>query len=179
MDTSDTRLQNLLFLLTAAPVGLGCIIVSDDTSSDTEAATEGPVTSGATEQTSGATDADTDTPATTAATEATTDDPTEGNDTTEGMDTTAGGSDTEGGSAICVTYGDFVTDCVDENSGVEAEAYCETLLVEYYNVGGEPCVVALEDFLACLSGLTCEEFNGVDPVCEAENAAIDAACPFK
>ena len=42
MDTRDTRFQNLLFLLSAAPIGLGCVITSDDT--DTEGATENPTT---------------------------------------------------------------------------------------------------------------------------------------
>lgn len=175
MEPKDNRIQNLMFLLSAAPLSVGCVIVTDDT--DTDAASTGEQqTSGSTEQTSGTTEQ-----ATSDGSGTGNDSTATGNDSTAGTgnDTTAGGTET-GGEGICSTYGDFVADCqMSEEYGLEARDLCNYLSGEYYNLGGADCQAAYEEFVVCLSSLTCDEFNGKDPVCEAEDAAIDAACPAK
>ncbi len=177
MDTRDTRVQNLLFLLSAAPIGLGCVITGDD--GETDAATTAATTNadtGETDPTAAAT-----TEQTTAMTTAMTGDTTEGPaDTTEGpADTTEGPGETTGGTEprICLTYGDQITECyMDEKAGAAATEYCAEILAAYEKTYGPDCVAAFEDYLACLSALTCEEFTGPDPVCEKEGTAIETAC---
>ena len=96
-----------------------------------------------------------------------------------GNETTAGGTET-GGSEGYSTYGDFVADCtMSEEYGLYGRDLCIYLSGEYFGLGGANCQAAYEEFVVCLSSLTCDDFNGKDPVCEAENAAIDAACPAK
>ncbi|MCX4240852.1 hypothetical protein [Paraliomyxa miuraensis] len=172
MDT-DNRVQNLLFLLSAAPIGLGCVIVSDDT--DTEAGTT--ATSSPTSTT-----ADTETPTTGGATEVATSEMTSGStasmDTTEGPeDTTAGEESTSGGgSAGCEAYADLVAECyMDPAAGEATLNYCIEQTA-YYEAYGAECLAAFEDFTACLSALTCDELTGADPVCEAEFEALNTTC---
>ncbi|MCA9650129.1 MAG: hypothetical protein H6712_35240 [Myxococcales bacterium] len=180
MDTKDTRIQNLLFLLSAAPLSVGCVIVSDDT--DTDAATTGQNTSGATEQTSGATEQATTDQMTSEGTGATGATSADGTATDDGMDgSTTSVDPTGGGSEICVTYGAHVTECfMSEEYGAEAQMYCEQLLQDYYDLAGADCVAAFEDYLACLNNLVCDDFV-MDPTpgCEKEDAAIDVACPVE
>lgn len=178
MDTKDTRVQNLLFLLSAAPIALGCVVTSDDT--DTDAATTSPTTSPTTGETdpTGATNPTTDA-MTTSQTSGTTEGPS---DTTEApADTTEGPADTTTGGVeipeVCVGYGEQVGVCyMDKESGIAAAEYCVELIQGYYDAYGAECVTAFEEFLACLSALTCEEFTGADPVCDAESMALDTAC---
>jgi hypothetical protein len=182
MDTSDTRVSNLLFLLTAAPLGLGCIITSDD--GDTDAATSTPATTNAT--TTGETDDPpaettvvpgdtTETPGTTSEelTSSTTETPA---DTTAGEDTTTGSVEVP---EACVTYGDQYLACImDEELTAAAIGYCAESLT-MYEAYGPDCLAAAIDVYACLSALPCEEF--ADPkvanmACMKQNTALEMAC---
>lgn len=185
MNKTDTRIQNLMFLLSAAPIAVGCVIVTDDT--DTDAATEGPNTSGATEQ---ATSADTE-QATGVATEGMDGTATEGMDgtATEGVDGTATEGNTTGGdfAQVCLDYHDQIELCDgSEELADEGLAYCEDLLDEYYMYGAD-CQAAFESFLACLNALDCDQITEVDetppdmdlPYCNDENLNIDVVCMFE
>jgi hypothetical protein len=180
MDTRDTRVSNLLFLLTAAPLGVACVITSDDTDTDvvtsstpatttTGAETDDPtagttVAPGETTETPGET---TETPAETTETPA---------DTTLGDDTTTGGVEVP---ESCATYGDQYLECVmDEESAAAAVADCSERLM-MYEAYGPDCLAAAEDVYACLSALTCEEFVDVKVsamACMKQNMALETAC---
>lgn len=41
---------------------------------------------------------------------------------------------------------------------------------------GPLCESAFEDFVVCLSNLTCVELMGMNPVCEPEIMAFEAVC---
>lgn len=124
----------------------------------------------------------------------TTDAPTgSGTDSATGTTTTGGAtsgstSSTTGGSTsstttggvdvppACQSYGDKVTECYDARVGMAAATYCGEKH-EYYSMNfGPMCVAALEDFMVCLSQLSCAEFTGPDPVCVAKSDALSAAC---
>ncbi len=170
----------MLFLLAAAPLSTGCIITTDD--GDTENAGTANATDNATgNATDNATGNATDDPTGNA-----TDDPT-GNatdDPTGAMDTTAGGMDTTAGEtedpppAICVTYADQVELCYDDVAGMTALDNC----IEYradYEAYGEDCLGVWEDYLACLSALTCEEFTDDMDDCPTEFEAVETTCVAK
>lgn len=175
MDTKEPRVQNLLFLLSAAPLGMGCIIVSDDTDTDATPTTVTPTsTPGETDDpTTATTDA-----MTTSATGETTETPSD----TTAADTTVGPSDTtsadtdEPPSAGCQAYADLVADCyMDQAAGDATLNYCNEQTT-YYEMYGPECLSAFEDFIACLSALSCEMLMGAEPVCEAELEAVDTTC---
>ena len=166
---SDTRVQNLLFLLAAAPLATsGCLLDGDENSdsdtdtnasgaNDTECASEGPHT--------------TDTPQ------------TDGEDGTssDGSDTDASATSEDGttgdGLGPCGTYGELVGYCYDDaDQGTAAAEYCYELYQAYYDAYGGGCQAAFVDYLACLSALDCETFTGPDPSCEKEFAVIEATC---
>ncbi len=177
MDTRDTRVQNLLFLLSAAPIGLGCVITGDD--GDTDAATSAATTNA----TSGETDPTAaTTPMTTAMTSSATGDSTgtPADSTGTPADSTGTPPETTGGPVvpeICTTYGDQITECyMDMRAGAAAAEYCAEVIAGYEAAYGAECVAAFEDFLACLSALTCDEFTGADPVCTEQSMAIETAC---
>jgi hypothetical protein len=182
MDTRDTRVSNLLFLLTAAPLGVACVITDDgDTDTIADTSTNPTTTNGTTAgETEGATAESTVTPPgeTTETPSETTETPSE---TTEGPgDTTAGSTDGGELPPICTTYGDQITECyMDEKAGASAAMYCGEVIAGYEKAYGAECVTAFEEFLACLSALTCEEFTGADPVCEEQNMALETACAAK
>lgn len=179
MDTRDTRFQNLLFLLSAAPIGLGCVITSDDTTSDTEAATENPTTGTPSTTTEAA---ETDTPMTTGMTSSTGPVADSGSsDTGPVADSGTAGTGPEpttGGDVppACAAYGDAVTLCYDAEAGASAASYCAEAFANYEMNYGAECVAAFEDWLACLSALTCEELTGADPVCADQSGALETAC---
>jgi hypothetical protein len=178
MDTRDTRVQNLLFLLSAAPLGLGCVIGGDG-ETDTEAATEAPTT-----ETPGTTESPgtTETPGDTTETPSdTTETPS---DTTETpSDTTVTPDDTTTGGATvpeaCVPYADLFTMCYDEKMGAAQAANCAELFANYEMYYTAECVTAYEEWLACISALTCDVLTGEDAFCEETDAAISAACVAK
>ena len=147
MDTRDTRVQNLLFLLMAAPLATGACIITDG-DDDTDGDDSNNQTS------SNETDAETDTPATDGESEGETDSPPD----------------------ACVQYSDLITECYNEKEGMAILDYCGEYIQYLYDTYGEGCVTAYEDYLACLSGLTCEMLMGPDPVCEDEEAALGEAC---
>jgi len=185
MITQHTRVQNMMFLMSLAPLSVGCVIVTDDgdTDANDDGGTANPTTTSGTPGTDG-TDGGTAMPGT---------DGTDGGTAMPGTgDETAGpgtGDETAGDETagtggepaeICVSYGDQVALCeMSKEYGAEATMYCDALLQDYYDLGGDACQMAFEDLLACLNALTCEEFVGEDPTCEAENAAIDKACPTR
>lgn len=176
MDTRDTRFQNLLFLLSAAPIGLGCVIAGDD--AETGVATENPTTENPTSTTE---TAETDTPMTTGMT-GSTGPVADSGSSGPGVDTGSSGPGAEtttGGGVIpesCSTYADLVTMCYDAKAGAAAASYCADAFTNYEANYGAECVAAFEDWLACLSALTCEEFTGADPVCEEQATALETAC---
>jgi hypothetical protein len=173
MDTRDTRFQNLIFLLSAAPIGMGCIITGADDVADTEAATSTPTTNDPTAGTTAT--QDTDTPMTEGMTSST--GPGVDSSTGPGVDSSTGG--TTDGIEIppaCATYGDAVTLCYDEDAGAAAAQYCAEEIALFEKYYGADCVTAYEEWLACLSALTCDEFMGKEPVCEPETAALEMNC---
>jgi hypothetical protein len=173
----DTRVQNLLFLLTAAPLGVGCVITGDDT--DTEGGTAGA--------TNGTTVADTEPPATdtgpamtgdmTSSTGPVADSGSSGPGVDSGS--SGPGPETTGGIEIpevCMGYGDKITECYDEKQGGEAAAYCAMALAGGEMYYGAECAMAISDWYACLSALTCKQLTGADPTCEMESMTIDETC---
>lgn len=178
MDTRDTRFQNLLFLLSAAPIGMGCVITGDDTG-ETEAATANPATTND-PQTGTTGGADTDDPPATGGMTGSTGPGVDSGSSGPGVDSETGV--TTGGTELppaCVTYAEAVTLCYDEKAGAAAGQYCAETIAYYEMMYGAECVTAFEDWLACLSALTCEEFTGKDPVCEEQSMALGTACGGK
>jgi hypothetical protein len=178
MDTRDTRFQNLLFLLSAAPIGMACVINGGD-DTDTEAATETPTTNNTTTGESTATP-DTDPPPM-----------TEGSSSGPGVDSSSGpGVDsstgpgmmtTTGGIEVppaCATYADAITLCYTEKDGAEAAQACAESFAYYEMNYGAECVTAFEEWLACLSALTCKELMGKE-VCVPEGMMLEMACAAK
>lgn len=176
MDTRDTRFQNLLFLLSAAPIGMGCIITGGDDTGETEAATANPTTNDP--QTGTTAGADTDDPPATGGMTGSTG-PVADSSTGPGADSETGV--TTGGIELppaCATYADAITNCYDDAAGAAAGQYCAETF-EYYEMNyGAECITAYEDWLACLSALTCEELMGKE-VCPDQGAALETACAAK
>ncbi len=162
-------------LLAAVP---GCKDSDTDTTTGNTTSTE-PASTGDTGGTSTANGTTGDTPtssgtgsATGSTGDATTGDATTGDSTTG--DSTTGGVETP---PACVSYGAKVTECYDMGAGVMAAKYCADALMNYEASYGPDCVQAYEEFLVCLSALSCAEFTGPDPVCVDQSDALDVACP--
>lgn len=176
MDTRDTRLQNLFFLLSAAPLGMGCIITGGD-DTDTEASpttTDTPSTTTetpGTETTPGETTigATTEEPVSTDDRAETTETPAE--TTMVAEDTTAGVDVPE----VCVPYGAAIEACF-AGYGETAVEECAQLHLDYAAYG-DACVAALEDYIVCLTALSCEDLE-MDPttVCVPEQDALGMVC---
>ena len=183
MDTRDTRVHNLLFLLSAAPLGVGCVITGgDDTDTaaettpnptdDTTAGAETPATDtgpGVTDD--GVTD---DTTTMTPADETTV---TAGDETITAGDETA----TTGGVEVppaCASYGDAIALCYDDKAGAAAAQYCAEEIAAFEMYYGAECVTAYEEWLACLSALTCKELM-METVCEPETMMLEMTCAKK
>jgi hypothetical protein len=174
MEMKDTRVQNLLFLLSAAPLSVGCVIAGDD-GSDTEAATDAPSTTGSPTTTD--TPATTDTPSDTTMGGGSTEGP--GGTTEAPADTTAGQEESSGGPAIpevCAAYGDLVGMCYTPEDGAYNAEVCAYAHAYYEMNYGADCVAAFEAEFACLSALSCELLMDEMPDCEAEHEATQTAC---
>jgi hypothetical protein len=76
----------------------------------------------------------------------------------------------------CVAYGDGVALCYDEMTGAAAATYCAETFAYYEMMYGAECVEAFEEYLACLSALTCEELTGMDSVCTQESMELASVC---
>lgn len=172
MDTRDINAQNLLFLLSAAPLSIGCVITTGDDSATSVTTTTGMTpTTGMTTTTS---EGETDPPATGATStglEGTTMSP--GDTTMTPGDTTAGTTGPAG--TLCEEYAGINADCYGKDY---YDPYLEacvdyTAMLEGLAIDG--CVPAYEDYLACLLALTCEEFMAED-ACMAEFDDFGAIC---
>jgi hypothetical protein len=177
MTIDQTTTNNLLFLLAAAPLGMGCIIVTDDVDDTTGADTGNSGTTAG----SATTDASTGPEPTSASGEGTGGSSggtggTDGTGSSSGAVDSTGNSDSTGGGAqVCADYGTTAITCLGEKYGGYAEYNCNFNL-DYYTNYAAACGAAYEDYIACLSALTCEEFMGVDR-CPEELAAFMTACP--
>jgi hypothetical protein len=172
MTTHHTHTNNLLFLLAAAPMGMGCIIVTDDGDDATGAGTSTNQTTGS--QTSDGTATDTGM-ATGQATG--TSDPTEGSDTAVVDSTATEGEDTTGGSGsnVCADYAALFEEC-RLSYGEYAEMYCNYTLAYLEEYSAE-CAMAYADFIGCLSALSCEEFEVGGRCGPALDAFLKLGCP--
>jgi len=164
-------------LLAAVP---GCKDSDTDTTTGNTTSTE-PGSTGDTGGTSTANGTTGDTPtgsgtgsATGSTGDATTGDATTGDATTG--DSTTGSTGGVEAPPACVSYGEKITECYNMDEGAKTVKYCADAFMSYEASYGPDCVQAFESWLACLSALDCAEFTGPDPICQAEQAAIDAAC---
>ncbi len=177
MDTKDTRVQNLLFLLSAAPLGMGCIITGGDDSATTDPATTTATATGT--DTGSATGSATDTPMTSGATDPQTTTAT-GADTTAGADETTAGADTTSGvesPPACVDYANLNGDCYGAEYVEESLTDCTDYYAYLMGEFGEDCIDRFNEQLACLSGLTCKEFMVEEPPpCPDETTSFEEAC---
>lgn len=174
MNTANTTTNNLLFLLAAAPLGMGCIIVTDD-GDDTTGADTGNQETG--NQTTSATSTGTDTtpPATDEGTDtgsgsSTAADTTEGLDTSDGADTTTGVL-----PSVCEEYAAHAIKCAIPYAEYFADSCYYNL--DYQEYTSAACGSAFLDYVACLSTLPCKELMGAAP-CDAElQQLIELGCP--
>jgi hypothetical protein len=97
---------------------------------------------------------------------------------TDGTTTTGEGSGTAGAMIpeVCIAYGDAIEVCFPGYGEYSAEL-CATYHTIYGMYYGADCVTAFEDWLVCLSALTCEELM-MDPgtICIPEQDAVDMVC---
>lgn len=167
--THSNHHSNLLFLLAAAPMGMGCIIVADD-GNDTTGAETGQ-TSGGTAGTDTGTDS---TPVTGEGSGS----GGSGDSTSRGESTGAdstGADSTGGGAGVCADYAGLATDCMlpyaeyIENNCNYNLAYLETYSAE--------CAMGYADFIGCLSMLSCEELMSDAPCMTELDAFLALGCP--
>ena len=168
MDMKDINSQNLLFLLSAAPLSLGCIITSGDDTATSISTTNGMTGSG-TGMTSGMTSG-----MSTGMTSGMSSGMADGSSTAS-VDTTS--ADTEGPVTYCEVYAELYGECYGENYIPDVVADCDAYTNDLYTMFGDKCVTLFEDLLACLSGLTCDEL-ALGEACTDEGAALEAACPL-
>jgi hypothetical protein len=161
-----------LLLLAATPIGLGCIIVSDDTA-DTTGVETGNLTSGQT-TTSGGTGTDT-TPVTSDGTGTSGSSSESSESGSSGADSTGADSTGGGGAEVCPAYADHAVKCMLPYSEYTLDSciYQQMSVETYY----PECAVLWEEYIACLSGLSCEELMGVERCPDQEGALIAMACP--
>jgi hypothetical protein len=150
----QTVTKNLMFLLAAAPIATGCVVVSDDTANDeTTGDGDGDPTTG---------DGDGD--------------PTTGDG--DGDPTTGDGDGdptTGDGDGGCNLYAMKLVECYGSLSYAEVLEECHESL-ELAGGGGALCVLAFEEYLVCLSELDCSEFVDPTEACKDETEAIEANC---
>lgn len=188
MPSYSIRLQNLMFLLSAAPLAIACPADGDDdtdasdggSSSSPTTTTTMSTTNGTTPGTTMTDDASADSGSaddSTSADTGTTDATSEGSQT-EATDDTSGDSDaTTGGlSPVCEAYAALITMCYTRREGVAAGDVCVEYLGYLYATYGAACLGAYEDLLVCLSALTCQEFTDPRPGCPDETLAAETAC---
>ncbi len=80
---------------------------------------------------------------------------------------------------VCQTYAQHYTECFPGSDASVAAQYCAMYLGygEYY---GAACIGAMEEVFACLSTVDCGAWESErTPICEAEYADLDAACPWQ
>lgn len=195
---ANERLSNLMFLLGLAPLAAGCS--GDDGGGDTGLTTASTMTtmttmSGTTATGDGSGDAGS------APTDASAEDGPE--PTTSPMDGTDGpgatddgpGTTDDGGtgepdcsdpempmnppSAACQAYTDLLNEC-DYRGTLSMEcidyynAYCQ-YESEAFGMVSPACATAYEDFLTCLSALTCEELE-TETACGTEGMTFETEC---
>jgi hypothetical protein len=174
--TNTTTTHDLLFLLAAAPLGLGCIIVTDDTD-DTAADTGNQTSTGSTSV------ADTGTDSTPVTDEGTgtgtgTGGTADSGESTRGESSSGGVDDsTTGGGAAgnCADYGAHAIECALPYSEY-AETNCDYYLEYNTSFSGE-CGTLYEEYLACLTALSCEELGGDAPCTAQFDALLELGCP--
>ncbi len=172
MDMKDINSQNLLFLLSAAPLSLGCIITSGDDTATSITDTNGVMTGSGTGMTSGMTGSGTGMP--TGMTSGMSSGMADGSSTAS-VDTTS--ADTDEPVTYCEVYAALYGECYGDNYIPDVVADCDAYTDELYTMFGEKCVTLFEDLLACLNGLTCDEL-ALGEACIDEDAALEAACPL-
>ena len=178
MTTTHTKSNNLLFLLAAAPMGMGCIIVADDTdettAADTGNQTSGQTTEALTETSSNPPPGTDEGPTTgTGSFDESTGTGSTGADVT-GPDST-GDETTGGGAAGCAAYGAAAIKC-EVPYAEYVEISCGYAL-EYNEMYSAECGVAYEEYVACLSELSCEELTGEAPCMTQLDALLALGCP--
>lgn len=162
----------MLFLLAAAPLGMGCPVtidildtdeVGDTDETDTDTSTDDEVgTESGTDTTDDTTDETTE-----ESTDETTDESTDETTDESTDDTSDTSTDTTGEENACEGFSTQVADCFD----LDPIQYYEDCVgnIEYGTQEyGPECGVAVEDYYACLSTLDCETL--------ADEAAIEVAC---
>ncbi|MCH9686925.1 MAG: hypothetical protein K0V04_36155 [Deltaproteobacteria bacterium] len=194
---NEDRSTNLMFLMTLAPLAVGCT-GGDTTTSSTFNPVPGGMTAAAmtttgmgtgggpagdpspdptTEGHSGAATVGTPPPA-----DSTGDSPppedTVGGET-DGLDCEPIPVDGEI-EPSCIAYGELLSECYYGGDWpqecIDAYAsYCQQFLGE----SDMACAAALIDYNVCLSQLTCEQLMGKEPQCEAQATAFEAACPLR
>ena len=99
--------------------------------------------------------------------------------TSSGGTSSSAESSSTTGTAVppaCTAYGDAITLCYDAEAGASAAQYCAEVFANYETNYGAECVAAFEEWLACLSALTCEELTGADPVCPDQQGTLETVC---
>ncbi|MEM6995291.1 MAG: hypothetical protein AAF721_32580 [Myxococcota bacterium] len=179
--------SNLIFLLSLAPLSVGCVASDDGTDTDANGTSTGGTDEGGTATTLNnptTTPNETGAPMDTGTTAA---DPTGAVDSTSAgmtgstgvpMDTgTDTGTDTGGAATACAEYAEWIADCYgyDEEYVDMATLACEQDLAGLAINYSEDCASAVEDAYACVSGIDCRLPKGA---CEKEDAAVQAICMF-
>ena len=106
---------------------------------------------------------------------------TTGEPTTSGTSTSTSTTDTTTGGVdippVCQSYGAKYAECYMNPEGAMLAAQsCAYGIQEFAMPYGPDCVKANEDFYACLSALSCEEFKSPGQWCEAEATKIQLDC---
>jgi hypothetical protein len=70
-------------------------------------------------------------------------------------------------SEVCQAYSVLITECYDPETGEAAFGYCADYL-EYLEQYMPECVPAFEDFMVCISALSCRELQNGGQDCEME-----------
>jgi hypothetical protein len=160
-----THSHNLMFLLAASPMGMGCVIVADD-GDDTTGADTANVTSGQTTEAA----TDTGTPVTDEGTTSGGADSTSRGESTDADSTATGG----GNAQECADYGAKAIECMLMYSEY-AEDNCNYRLG--YFEGYEDCATTYLAFVGCLSALSCEDLES-ETACQTElDAFLALSCP--
>lgn len=190
--SSDDRLSNLMFLLALTPMTAGC--PGDDSSpSNTTTTTAGSSSTGpsvVSTSSTGPEPGSTSTgpePGTTVVLDTTAD---SGTTTDEPTGSTTGELLCKGRPApivgeidpLCPDYASAVNQCFyDGELSMQCieyyEIYCQYLLEDAVEYGGDDCGTAYAEYLSCLSALPCEELTDDDENdCPDEFMAAETAC---
>jgi hypothetical protein len=185
-------MKNMMFLLSAAPMGMAGCLVTVNTDAGTSLTTD-TLTSDSLETGSGdgdgdqTGDGDGDGDPTTGDGDgdptgdgdgdpATGDGDGDGDPTGDGDgdgDPTTGDGDGDGDA--CAAYATFYADCIGQRYYQENLEYCTYALEQAYAEYGPDCQAAVEAVFTCISTLTCDEFDN-PPYCVDEAMAAAVAC---